>query len=232
MKKLLFIICLFILPICVSAKEYSISELDLDFDIPESYLVITRDNYKNNPEMEKLGITPEYMENVFYKNNIYLDALDSKTGKEVFIIVNPVNADYSNYTKKELESLIPSFESHYESLGGKNIVVDVVTVNGLNYFMIEYSQSSYYILNYYLVLDNNGYNFQVQSKKQLTQTDRNEHQKFMESISLKDVVEGDVSTTVEDNKDSMFIIIGASVGVLVAVIIGIVVSSNKKRVGA
>ena len=243
MKKiLLFIICLFILPIYVNAEEYTISDLGIKIDIPSNYLVITRDNYKNNPEMEAMGVKPEYMEQVFQTYNAYLDAFDSLTGKEIFVIVNPVNADYSNYSTEELKGAIPTLEEHYKSIGGENVKVEVISINGLNYFKIDYTQGGYYLLNYYLVSENKGYNFQVQSLKQLTETDKSEHHKIVESVSFghtnevpptveedKEPVKENVEDEEEDNKDTIFIVIGASVGVLVGSIIGIVISSKKKK---
>lgn len=245
MKKiLLFIIGLFVLPICVSAEKYRISDLDLSIDVPDSYLVITRDNYKNNPEMDAYGVTPEYMEQVFTTYNAYLDAFDISTGKEIFIIVNPVNGDYSNYSKDVLEDLIPALESQYISLGATNIKIDIVNINGMNYFQVDYSQGGYYLVNYYLVYQNNGYNFQIQSSSILTDSDKNAYYNIVKTITFGEEEE-DVPPTVdneepkqenntnnkEDSEDNsnLFIIIGASAGVLLGVIIGLVVSANKKK---
>ena len=71
--------------------------------------------------------------------NVYLNlAKDKLAGSKVhYGVENVYHEDkgaYTGevripYTKKELESLIPSFESHYESLGGKNIIVDVLIKN-------------------------------------------------------------------------------------------------------
>lgn len=243
-KLLLFIVCLFILPICVSAEEYTISELEIKVDISSNYLVITRDNYKNNPGMEALGVTPEYMEQVFENYNVYLDAFDSVTGHEIFIIVNPVNGDYSEYSVEELEELIPTLESYYASLNGENIKTEVVNVNGVNYFKIDYAQGGYYLINYYLVSNNNGYNFQIQSKTPLTESEKASFHKIIESISfgydeeVPPVAEDNDASSkdnLEDKKESedqngkLFTIIGASIGALVGTIISIICLSKKKN---
>lgn len=245
MKKiLLLIICLFIFPFYVNAEEYRISELGIKINIPSNYVVVTRDNYKNNREMEVLGVTPEYMEQVFDSYNAYLDAFDLSIGKEIFIIVNSVPADYSNYSKSELEALLPTLKSHYESLGSSSVEVSVVELNGINYFMIDYYQGGYYLVNYYLVSQNKGYNFQIQSSTALTDADKADYRKIIETVSFGNddaeenppVIDDEEKTKVDDNKTGntsknnsmLWIIIGASVGVFVGVIIGLIVSSKKK----
>ena len=243
-KLLLFIMCLFILPICVNAEEYIISELEIKIDVPSNYLVITRDNYKNNSGMESLGVTPEYMEQVFKNYNAYLDAFDSVTGQEIFIIVNPVNGDYSEYSVEELEELITALESYYASLNGENIKIEVVNVNGINYFKIDYVQNGYYLINYYLVSNNNGYNFQIQSKTPLAESEKISFHKIIESISFdyeeevppvvedNDVSSKDNSEEKKEDKDQsgkLFTIIGASIGVLIGTVISIIGLSKKKN---
>ena len=59
-------------------------------------------------------------------------------------------------------------------LNGENIKTEVVNVNGVNYFKIDYAQGGYYLINYYLVSNNNGYNFQIQSKTPLTESEKAE----------------------------------------------------------
>ena len=74
MKKILFCLILLLFPFYVSAKEYSVKDLKLKMDFDDNWYVFTKDNLDDNEDIEKLGLSKEYVKSSF-KNGIFLDAL-------------------------------------------------------------------------------------------------------------------------------------------------------------
>ena len=77
-KKLLYtlFLILFMFPLIVDAKTYSISDTDITVELDEKvWYVFTRDNIENNPELDELEISYDDIYSIMYNNNIYLDAV-------------------------------------------------------------------------------------------------------------------------------------------------------------
>ena len=66
MKKILFLIIFMLFPFMVIAKNYNVNDLNLQLDLSDDYIVLTRDNLDNNEGLEKLGITKEYMKELIF----------------------------------------------------------------------------------------------------------------------------------------------------------------------
>ena len=76
MKKIVLFVLLFIIPINVWATTFDLKDTDMSITIDEDiWYVFTPDNILNNPELDELGISYEYMVNVFSDNRAYLDAV-------------------------------------------------------------------------------------------------------------------------------------------------------------
>ncbi len=76
MKKIVLFVLLFIIPINVWATTFDLKDTDMSITINEDiWYVFTPDNILNNPELDELGISYEYMVNVFSDNRAYLDAV-------------------------------------------------------------------------------------------------------------------------------------------------------------
>ena len=97
MKKILFALLIFMMPIFVFAKEYSIKDINLKMEIDDNYWnVFTRDNYKDNELLKSLGVTNEYMENYFTQNNAYVDALPKNYGLDLVVNTSTDGVNINN----------------------------------------------------------------------------------------------------------------------------------------
>ncbi len=74
---LAILLCIvFFLPITSHAKTYSLGGTDMEISVDDTaWYVFTRDNIKNNSELAELGLSYDYVYNILYNNNAYLDAL-------------------------------------------------------------------------------------------------------------------------------------------------------------
>lgn len=117
MKKFLFIFILLI-PLIVSAKSYTIKDMTVSFD--NDWTVFTRDNIDNNQELKDIGLTTEYMEDLFNKNDIYIDAVifnkenPSDTIEMLYAIKSTdLERNLHKYSEKELKEFKQQINSIY-----------------------------------------------------------------------------------------------------------------------
>ena len=96
------------LPMAVAAKDYTISGTDMTVTVDDTiWYVFTRDNIQNNPELEELGISYEYMYDVLYDNHAYMDAIlfyEDGSYMELFVRKNALEdsiVNLSNYSEGE-----------------------------------------------------------------------------------------------------------------------------------
>lgn len=90
MKKVLLFVLLMLVPIVGDATTFELKNIDMNITIDESeWYVFTPDNILDNPELEDLGLTYEYMYESFQNNQAYLDAVlffyDSEDYIELFV---------------------------------------------------------------------------------------------------------------------------------------------------
>ena len=99
MKKIicLFVICLLSF-VNIHAKEYKINDMMIDID--DNWIVISRDNYKNNEFLKSLGLTEKEYEEFFKENDLYLNAYkhDAEMITEELSIYYEKNEDIVNLT--------------------------------------------------------------------------------------------------------------------------------------
>jgi hypothetical protein len=144
MKKLLLIILsiFFITP--VYAKEYTVQTLGLNIDIPDEYVVATRDNL-NEIDYSNLGTNADELNTLFNNNSIYLETLDDKNGVTLFIraIENPGIDSYTLDANTDSDAL---------SIAKKAGVSEFKTIKTDQFKLIEinYTSNSKELVEYYL----------------------------------------------------------------------------------
>lgn len=210
MKRIMVFWLVLLLPIFVLAKEYTISDINIKLDVNEDYIVLTRDNLNNNPDLIKLNVTEEYMKTVMENNNIYLDIIKNDLSYEILVVVpktTPLFNNLSEATDEELSTL-------------KNIIIKetgdnmpIVYKNDYSYITVNYHDSNgYYNMNYYTVFNSRGYNIQLQKKTAITDSDKSDLNEIVDSITfIKE----------SDNKEPFnykIIILGVVLGLIAGII--------------
>ena len=165
-KRLLIVLILSILiiPKGVFATGFTLDEnMSIDMD-DSTWYVFTRNNIENNEELTSLGITYEYMNDIFIKNSAYLDAMlvYQDTGEVIEMMVRRTKSNgainSANYSDAEYLSSIK------EDLAGKTVSgLKTYSVNGYKYAYAEYSDSGYNIAAYFVII--NGYNYTINIQK-------------------------------------------------------------------
>ena len=114
-KRIIILLIMFvILPYGVDAQTLNLNEKDLKMDISDEFTVFTRDNYVGNPNLNKFGLTEEFMKKVFENDEVYIDAINDKELEFLLFIEEDPYLDInnlSNYEDEYLEDLISDYES-------------------------------------------------------------------------------------------------------------------------
>lgn len=222
MKKLAIFLAMFILcsatlcPVTAYARSYSVGETDMNIDIDDTtWYVFTRNNLMDNPEMEELGVSYDYMYDLMYDNGIYLDAIvlysDSDEYLELFLRKTEMDdiENLSEYSDAEVEDLAKALAEKY------NTSYYWLYKTQYKYLKVEYVQSGYHVMEYITVFDNEGYTLTFQTESPFSEWEYEEMDSIIDSISFgkpvskpaikKPATEPTVAEEVEETKETPYL---------------------------
>ena len=184
MKKIVLLLAIMILPVICFAKEYQVDDINLKVGIPDDYIVLTRDNLKDNSDMKELGISEEYMVSAMNLGNIYLDIIAKDISYEILVIVPKIDIAMNTLANVSDSMLKEVLEAMKEKTGA---TIGSVYKSNYNYTMVEYydSKMNYNIVNYYTVVNAKGYNIQLQKKGTITEEEKNNLKNIVDSVNIK-----------------------------------------------
>ena len=136
MKKVLLIIVLFLLfPIISYAETYVAIDLKIDLDDKEWY-VFTRYNMENNKNLDKLGISYDYLNNFMKNNYVYVDALNINNNIELFVLAKKTDLKYNfhNFSNKHLKVIAEEMTKQMNTDD-----YDIYKANKYKYLHFDYS---------------------------------------------------------------------------------------------
>ncbi len=193
------------------------------------WYVFTRDNIKNNSELEELGITYEAMYEILHNNEAYMDAIlyyENGEYTELFVRKRALDtgiANLSNYKDSEVLELAKELAKKQ----GANTYS--VYENQYKFAKLEYVDSNlgYYICEFVTCVNKDNYTFTFQSTSQFTD------EEYAEIENIVDSVKFDIDTSIKEKKSSSIAesviektIGGAVIGGVVGAVIAI---TNKKK---
>ena len=230
MKKLLFIFILLLLPLTIYAKDFKIEDISIDLD--DSWYVFTKDNIKNNQDLKLLGVSEEYMNDVFDGTDYYLDAIKFNNDEivELFIVIKDTSSlyDSSDFTDEQIEELRSSYEKQIS-----NSKTTIFTTDSTKYIKSIYKDQDLNIVDYYAVINKKGYTFKIQKKEEFSEGELNELDKMIENIIISDkdnnVNEDDIQPLIDTKKGGNSVLTGTIIGAIIGGIIGLIGYIIKKK---
>lgn len=232
MRILLSIILCFsaISPIITYAETYNLGGTDMSISVDDTvWYVFTRDNIKNNSELEELGITYEAMYEILHNNEAYMDAIlyyENGEYTELFVRKRALNtgiANLSNYKDSEVLELAKELAKKQ----GANTYS--VYKNQYKFAKLEYVDSNlgYYICEFVTCVNKDNYTFTFQSTSQFTD------EEYAEIENIVDSVKFDIDTSIKEKKSSSIaesVIEKAIGGAVSGGVVGAVIAiTNKKK---
>lgn len=238
----MFALLLLFIPSFVFAESYDVDEyLKLDFE--DDWYVFTKSNIKDNKELEELGVSEEYMENLFKSSNVVVDAIlfeeDNNDTKEVFVRTTEIEDLYNlNYnTDSYINEFADGFISSVKEQGIEVVNSNVYKSNNNTYVYLEYSDSNLNVIEYFTVVNGNGYAIQAQKTNSFTESEKDSFKEIIDKASFKIVKQekdddNDKEQEKENNKSSNYvtnIIVGAVIGALVGALYGLIYTKIKAK---
>lgn len=219
-----------LLPITTYAETYNLGGTDMSISVDDTvWYVFTRDNIKNNSELEELGITYDTMHDILHNNEAYMDAIlyyEDGEYVEFFIRKRALDtgiANLSNYKDSEVLELAKELAKKQ----GANTYS--FYENQYKFAKLEYVDSNYgyYICEFVTCVNKDNYTFTFQSTSQFTD------EEYAEIENIVDSVKFDIDTSIKEKKSSSIAesviektIGGAVIGGIVGAVIAI---TNKKK---
>lgn len=204
------------LPLTAYASSFEVDETDLSIEIDDTYwYVFTRDNLRNNTELDDLGLTYDYMRDLMEENEAYINAIlfysDSDKTLELFVRKRSVDGieNLSDYSDSEVLKLA-------EKLADKQGASDY-SVYGEEYKFtrLEYYQSGYYIVEFTTVVNGDDYAFTFQTEEPFVSSEYSEINSIIDSIKF-DVKTSNRGTTDNDSSLLEKFISGVVIAAIVA----------------
>lgn len=216
------------LPITTYAETYNLEDTDMSISVDDTvWYVFTRDNIKNNSELEDLGITYDTMHDVLHNNEAYMDAIlyyEDGEYVEFFVRKRALDtgvANLSNYKNSEVLDLAKGLA---KKQGAEKYSV---YENQYKFARLEYIDLGYHLCEFYTVVNKDNYTLTFQSTSQFTD------EEYAEIENIVDSVRFDVDTSIKEKKTTSIAesvvektIGGAVIGGVVGAIIAI---TNKKK---
>lgn len=212
------------------AETYHLSGTDMSISVDDTmWYVFTRDNIKNNSEVEELGVTYEKMYDILHDNEAYMDAIlyyEDGEYVEFFVRKRALDTGVANLSNYENSEVLELAKELAKKQGAETYSV---YENQYKFAKLEYIDSNYgyYLCEFYTVVNKDNYTFTFQSTSQFTDGEYAEIENIIDSVKF------DVDTSIKEEKttsnDESIVgkaiggaVIGGAVGAVVAII-------NKKK---
>lgn len=223
-----------LLPITAFAETYNLGDTDMSISVDDTvWYVFTRDNIKNNSELEELGITYDTMYDILHDNEAYMDAVlyyEDGEYMEFFVRKRALDAGVANLSNYDDSEVLEFAKELAKKQGAETYSV---YENQYKFAKLEYIDSNYgyYLCEYYTVVNQDNYTFTFQSTSQFTDWEYAEMETIIDSIKF------DVDTSIKEEKKTSKdesivgkVIVGAVIGGAVGA--GIAIIGKKKKKGS
>lgn len=236
-NKFLIILILLFVPFLVNAETILISNTDVYLDFDNNWHVFTRDNIKDNKELQELDITYEDMYDFFTNNNAYLDAYVFTYDNnfiELFIrkVANNSITNLSLYDEKDVNSFVEEIAIEQNANDYRLSVI-----NNYKFAELRYNSNGYYLREYVTVINNETYGFTFQKETSITEEENLIIDSLMDTINFNVKTRKEEEKTVYKKTDYSKImlntligaLIGAGFGALLGFIVYIIKKNNKNN---
>lgn len=219
LKKFMFVffVSLF-MPLVGQAVSVDVPSADMSLDMPDYWYVFTRDNIEGNAELDELGLTIDFMNELFLENDIYIDGFDENMEMLLYVVSVDDVGNLPDYYDFEIED----FGEELQGIVGAS---DYEIVNNdYKYVSVAYEDQGYEIVEYYTIIDNLGYTFSFQKEgADFSNTEQETISNIIDSVHFDNYV------APNNDKTKEHILVFGGMGILVVICIVIFIVSKKSN---
>ena len=219
--------CLSLFSITAFARSYNLSDTDMSIYIDDSeWYVFTRDNILNNSELEDLGITYDYMNDLFLYNKVYVDAMLIYDDESMELFVRKTGIDkIVNLSKYEDDEVL----SFAKTLAEKRSIEEYkLYKTDYTFVEFEYTDIGFYIREFLTVVNGENYTLTFQSEAPFSPLFYQKMETIVDSVNFE------IDTTLKETTKTSSIFDGVlekAIGgaVTAAIFSGVGILCGKKR---
>ena len=197
---LALLICLLtFLQTTVFATNYNVYGTNLTVDMDDSeWYVFTRDNIKNNSELSELGTSYEHMYDLFYNNDVYLDAyLFYEDDSFIEFLIRKMSfkdvEEISTYSFSSYDDAMDFAKELAKAVGAENYEVykSKYYYAKVDFFDSKINANS---RGYATVINGEYYTFTFQSIEEFTDSKYSEIKEVIDNVEFKTVESSEIAS--------------------------------------
>ena len=154
------------IPARAASEEYVVSEMGISLDIPDEYIVFTRDMDKSDAALSDYGISKDELMEQFTAGNIYLNAVLPDGNEEIVVTMEEnIISEFNGLGETSLLMLASTLKDGYEEYGISVSSYDIYHHPQLEFIRIYFNTTdkTAYGLQYYTIYGGQAMNFTMRS---------------------------------------------------------------------
>lgn len=216
-KKIFVVLCTVIIAV-LTIPEYSFAqsytvnkgEITISFD-EEKWIVFTRDNIKDNKELEKLDVSYKNMKSTMEKSSAYIVAFCGGKKERMEVLVRAVKNKYINnictLEDDEKTSFLKGVDETYSS-SMDNYQSEFCELGAYQYVKMtgNYDKDDYSVIEYLTIINGTNYLISAQKAGAFTKGELKEFTATVEDISFQvdpKLTENNVRDYVQERQEQM-----------------------------
>lgn len=155
-----------VIPARAASEEYVVSEMGISLDIPDEYIVFTRDMDKSDAALSDYGISKDELMEQFTAGNIYLNAVLPDGNEEIVVTMEEnIISEFNGLGETWLLTLASTLKDGYEEYGISVSSYDIYHHPQLEFIRIYFNTTdkTTYGLQYYTIYGGQAMNFTMRS---------------------------------------------------------------------
>lgn len=155
-----------VIPARAASEEYVVSEMGISLEIPDEYIVFTRDMDKNDPAFADFDISKETLMDQFDTAHIYLNAVFPNGNEEIVVTMEEnIISEFNGLGETSLLMLASTLKDGYEEYGISVSSYDIYHHPQLEFIRIYFNTTdkTTYGLQYYTIYGGQAMNFTMRS---------------------------------------------------------------------
>lgn len=178
--------------LAAETTTYELDALDMSIDIPDDYVVFTRDMSADDPTYAQFGLSKEEMGEILEESKAYLDAVMPDVSHEIVVTMedNSPLEDFGQLSDTSLSAIASMLQDAAEDYGITYVRSEIYQHEQVKFIRLYSSHpnndQTVYTLQYYTVCNGQAINISMHSYVgKITQANEDELQKTVDSADFR-----------------------------------------------
>lgn len=177
--------------LAVGTTTYELDALDMSIELPDDYIVFTRDMAASDPNYAQFGFSKEQVDAMLEESNTYFDALLPDASREIAVtMIDMPMEDFNQFSDTTLSALDSEWQTAAESYGATYIKSELYQHEQAKFVKIytssPFNDQTMYTLQYYTVCNRQAISIALRSYAgKITSENEDELQRIVDSADFR-----------------------------------------------